>query len=411
MADEAAPAAPPDAQPRHPEAPSPDADATAADARRALEAAAKEAEDPGVALEEMRYFTAFYWQEGRGYQSQADPVDGKGREDAWIIQPMMYLRVRQNSQVVHELTLPVDVVSAASTDALDVVSKASEYNEAFSLDWTGTYSPSDVVDMSFQFGFHYEEPLRSLIAGPALTFKLFEQNTIIGVQGTVIADGFDPHTFTGRDKGFAARTSFSFNLTLAQVLSPTTLLDASFGTTEQWGTLETTWNSMLAHRLPTEDSPATIDRTAEAFPRSRNRDALFVRLSQHIPASHTTAKVGYRFYFDENGVLAHTGEVDLYQYLVPWLYVRAHGRLHMQNAISFWMPYIEEPFTERQLRTSDSDLAAFISREAGIKLVFLRDRAPAAIRDKDSFEAGYLHYERTNGLSVDMFSVGYSRFF
>lgn len=377
--------------------------------RRLQEALARD--ESGWSFEEMRFFTAFLWQEGHGLQSQAGPVGARGREDAWILQPWMYLRVRQNDEVTHELTVPVDIVSAASTDAIDLVSKASEYNEAVTLDLTTTYSPNEELDMSFRFAAHYEEPMRSFIAGPALAWKLFEENTVFGMNATVVSDGFDPHSYTGKDRGFAARTSFSFNVSYLQVLSPTTLLDASFGTTQQWGVLETTWNSVIVHGAPTEDHPTGVYRTGEIFPKSRNRDALTVRLSQHIPATKTTAKASYRFYVDENGAYANTTEAQIFQYLVPWLYLRAHGRLHIQNAPNFWVPFVEEPFEENMRRTSDSDLEDLISREVGLKLVLLRDRAPIGLRDTDMFDVGYFRYQRSNDLHIDSFSLGYARTF
>lgn len=376
-----------------------------------LEQAIASEQERGWFLEQMRLFTAFFWQQGHGLQSQAGQLGERGREDAWILEPMMYFRVRQNAELVHELTVPVDIVSAASTDAIDAVSKASEYNEAATFDLSSTYSPSEIVDMSFRFAFHYEEPMRSFIGGPALTFKLFEENTVIGARATVVSDGFDPHSYTGVDRGFAARTTFSFELDYLQVLSPTTVVDASVTLTEQWGVLETTWNSMLAQRTPTEEDPDIYYRTGEIFPKSRFRSAYFVRLSQHVPATRSTAKGSYRFYFDEDGTLAHTSEIQIFQYLVPWLYVRAHGRHHQQNANDFWAPQINEPFAEKALRTSDSDLEAFIAREAGVRLVLVRDLAPPSFRDSDSFDLQYLRYQRTNDLHVDYGSLGYQRTF
>lgn len=407
-ADEPAPAAPQAAPTLSPSpSPSPVAASVARD-ELMKNVAEKEA---GWQWEEMRFFTAFLYQEGHGLQSQAGPVDGRGREDLWILEPMMSLRVRQNDQLVHELTVPVDIVSAASPDATDAVSHASEYNEAFTTDLTSTYSPSDVVDMSFRFGFHFEEPMRSFIGGPSLAFHLFEDNTVIGLSWLVVSDGFDPHSYNGKDNGFAARTSFGFNATLVQVLSPTTLLDASFGTTEQWGTLQTTWNSVIAYREPTEDDPRTVYRTEEKFPYSRNRDAFFVRLSQIIPQTGTTGKVGYRFYVDENGGMAHTEEAQLYQYLGPYLFVRAHGRLHTQTAPSFWVESIREPYKPNLKRTSDSDLEDFTAWEGGLRLVLMRDRAPASVRAPDSFNVEYLRYQRSNDLHIDFASFGYARTF
>jgi hypothetical protein len=368
-------------------------------------------EDRGWRWEEMRFFTAFMYQDGHGLQSQAGPVAGRNRETMWVVEPMMQLRVRQNDELVHELTVPVDIVSAASTDAVDAVSKASEYNEAATLDLTSTYSPNDVVDMSFRFGFHYEEPMRSFLGGPSVAFHLLEDNTVIGLNMMVVSDGFDPHMANGKDVGFAARTSFGFNATLLQVLSETTLFDASFGTTEQWGTLETTWNSVIAFRQPTKDNQRPASRINEKFPKSRNRNAFFARLSQLSPGSGTTGKVGYRFYVDENGTLAHTTEAQLYQYFAPFLYVRAHGRLHTQTAPSFWVPFVIEPYEESLKRTSDSDLEDLIAREAGVRIVLLRDQAPASFRSSDSFSLEYLRYQRDNDLHIDFGSLGYARSF
>ena len=59
----------------------------------------------------------------------------------------------------------------------------------------------------------------------------------------------------------------------------------------------------------------------------------------------------------------------------------------------------------------DSDLERLVSREAGLKLVFLRDRAPLEVRANDSFNLSFLHYQRSNGLSVELGTLGYARSF
>ena len=46
---------------------------------------------------------------------------------------MFYLRVRQNSKVEHTVTLPIDVITSASTDAIDATTSASRHNEAGTL--------------------------------------------------------------------------------------------------------------------------------------------------------------------------------------------------------------------------------------------------------------------------------------
>jgi hypothetical protein len=392
----------------------------AAAVTRGLEASFAEKDEPeeGWHWLEMRYRLAFFYQDGHGLQSQAGeeqntkaPITARGSERAYIVEPLTMLKVRQSKHVTHEVYLPVDIVTAASPDALDVVATASQTNEAFAADFTSTYSPNALSDFAFRYGVHIEEPLRSFDAGPSLTFHLFEDNTVLNFSAYVVADGFDPLSPTGHDDGFTARSTFNGNVSLTQVLSPTTVLDASVGLTEQWGTLAQSWNSVIAYRAPDATKGKPIRRISERFPDSRNRNAFSVRLSQFVPATRTTVKGSYRFYFDENHVVAHTGEIELYQYLVPWLYLRLHGRLHTQSAIDFWVPYLVDPFKSDTPRTSDSDLEALSARELGAKLVLLRDRAPGALRASDSFDIGYFRYWRSNDLTDDYVSFGYEKRF
>lgn len=403
------------------------ATADAARARRLAAArvedalAEEEAKADGWAVEDMHFRLGGFYQDGYGLQSQAGkttfthvyekaPVNRRGIETAWILEPQMLINLRQNKHLRHEIYLPVDLVSAASPDGVDLVATASRANESFTVDVTSTYQASDVIDVSFRYGAHVEEPLRSLDAGPSFTFHLAENNTVVTLSALVVADGFDPLALSGKDLGYTSRSTFSGNLSISQILSPTTLFDASIGTTEQWGTLSTGWNSVIVRNAPGEMGDPWY-RTTERFPMSRNRDAIFGRISQHIPATHTTVKASYRFYWDENHSTAHTGEAMIFQYLTPWLYLRAHGRLHQQKAPTYWTSYVQAPFKDTLWRTSDSDLETLVAREAGLRLVLLRDKAPAAIRGPDSFDVSYLRYQRSNSLHADYVSLGYTRTF
>lgn len=392
---------------------------TAAEIEEAM-AAEDDAAD-GWAIEDMHFRLGGFYQDGRGLQSQAGkttfthvfdkaPVNGRGIETAYILEPQMLINLRTNKRFRHEIYLPVDIVSAASPDGVDLVATASRANESFTVDVTSTYQTSDLLDFSFRYGFHVEEPLRSLDAGPSLTFHLAENNTVVTVSAVIVADGFDPLALSGKDLGYTSRSTFSGNLSISQILSPTTLFDASIGTTEQWGTLSTGWNSVIVRNAPGDPGEPWY-RTTERFPMSRNRDAIFGRISQHIPATHTTLKASYRFYWDENHSTAHTGEVMIFQYLTPWLYLRAHGRLHQQKAPTFWTTYLQAPYNESTWRTSDSDLETLVSREAGLKLVLLRDKVGRSWRGPDNFDVSYLRYQRSNSLHADYVSLGYTRTF
>jgi len=366
--------------------------------------------DAPIVVEEMRVSTGVFIQEGRGLQSKAGKLGERGSERAWIIEPLAQIRIRQTPELTHEAFIGIDVVSSASADALDVVSTASRYNGAVTAEVTTTYSKSEDFSFGVRWGAHAEEPLRSVTAGPIMTIGFAQQNTVLSVSGFVVADGFDDLSHGGTDHGFASRATLNGNLSLSQVLSETTLLDLSYGVTEQWGTLENTWNSVLVQRPPFSVGPA-VYRAGEKFPDSRNRNALSALVSQHIPPSRSTLKGSYRFYWDENGILAHTAELQLYQYIVPWLWVRGHYRLHVQPEIDFWRPIYDGPVQARTRRTSDSDLERLTSREVGLRVAFVRERAPASVRSADTFDIGYFRYWRSNSLFIDYASFGYMRSF
>lgn len=375
-------------------------------------------DDDGWAWLGARFLLGFFYQDGHGLQSQSGdtwntraPVTAKGSEEAFVVEPMAQLSFQSSKQFKHDVYIPIDVVAAASPDATDVIATASDLNESIAVDITSTYSPSSKFDIALRYGFHVEEPFRSFFSGPTFTWRLFEDNTILRASTLVVADGFDPVTPNGVDHSFVARTTVSLNLSLSQILSPTTVLDASFGATDQWGVLQQTWNSVILRRA--EGQPGEpYRRVAEQFPAARGRFAWSANVSQFIPASRTAVKGSYRFYFDENEALAHTGEIELSQWMGPWLYAQLRGRLHSQIAPNFWAAEFQEPRPkENDRRTSDSDLQTFAAREIGARLVFQRDQAPRAVRATDSFSLGYLHYDRTNGLTADYFNFGYERRF
>lgn len=370
--------------------------------------AERDADADGWAFEELRLFFGVFVQDGQGYQSQAEPmVDGKGSEEAWIIEPLQSVRFRSSANLDHTIVLPVDVVSAASPDATDLTSSASRVNQSFALDAITTYR-TPILDLTFHWGPHFEEPYRSFYAGPGFRFHLFEDNTIIDLNGTIVADAFDPIQPDGEDTGQEARITLTGNATWTQVLSPTTVMDLSFAATTQSGTLQTTYNSILAHDV---DAIGFDDaqRVGDILPDNRFRLAWLARVAQHVPATHTTVKASYRYYADENAVSAHTTDLEIAQYIVPWLYVRALGRLHIQSPISFWSAELSTLPTTDAPRTADSDLAGFVAREAGLHLVLARDRAPRSFRGPDSFDIGYLRYQRSDDLHVDFASVSYAR--
>jgi hypothetical protein len=347
-------------------------------------------------IDSMRVRYTHFDQDGRGYQSQADRQNAltPGLETATIEQAQLEV-LAQQGKFTHRLWVPVDVITAASPDAIDgwppdAVSSPSRVNESGTVELATTYHKDRDTDIGIHSGFHLEEPFRSWDMGVAASKAFAEQNTVIAASLNQIfdwLDRFDTHgTRTGRD----FRSTTNANIGLTQLLSPTTVGHLDYGVTVQLGQLSNTWNVVPL-------STGVLGQ--EILPRLRHRHAFVGRLAQALPWNGIL-KGSYRFYVDDWGVFAHTFEVDLYQRLMRWFYLKVDYRFHTQTAPTFWS--ISAPDSATLPRTADSDLAALSAQTFGF-MVAADFPLPRGIRMMH-VDFGYEHYFRTNSLSANIYT-------
>ena len=363
-----------------------------------------EIDDPGFGIEDLQFSFNYIVQRGRGFQSQASiGADGRGDQEMVVIQPMGYVRLRQNEDWVHELAFPVDLVTAASPDALDAISTASAVTEAGALDMTSTYLVDEVSNVSIRYGIHQEETTVSLFGGLGYTRSFADDNAILSVSALGNVDLFDWVTPRGFDEGVTSRGSYNANVSLSQILSPTTIGALSYGLTHQRGTLQVTWNS-----VPVEGTGGEV-RVAELFPDSRTRHAIAARIAQHIPWTDSTLKGNYRFYTDSFDLDAHTFEVQAYQYITRHAYIRAGYRHHRQTGVSFFTESVPSLLPRNSLipRTADSDLERLNANEYSAKLVFLLNPKGSAKAGSEFFDLSATRYIRDNDLSINVVGMSY----
>jgi hypothetical protein len=266
--------------------------------------------------------------------------------------------------------------------------------------------------LDFRYGVHLEEWYRSVFGGLAYVRSVAQNNATLGVSVNGYVDVFRPY---GPDGGLTPpgnerdiRGAFNANAEVTQILSRTTLVKGSYGFTWQAGELLTPWNSVPVGCDP--EVTACEGRVQERFPDQRRRHAFYGLLAQHIPATHSTLRLGYRYYFDDYDVRAHTVTTEVYQYVTPKAYLRVSYRFHDQNAVYFWtrsLP-LSEPESDAP-RTSDSDLAEFRAHELGGKILVYLDPVQGSVPNR--LEFAFSRYWRTDGLTVDVFSFGYGRLF
>jgi Protein of unknown function (DUF3570) len=335
-----------------------------------------------------------YDQYGHGYQSQAGPIFGPGDERTTVLEPILQITASQGERLRHVLTVPVDVVTAASPDAIDrgprsvdVVSSASRHNVAGTIDWTATYHANPDSDVSMRAGLHLESPFRSWHGGLGASRALAGGDTVIAASVLEVFDWFDRFDITGHRFGRTERSSSTASLAVTQIVTPTTVLGANYGLTLQRGELGNTWNSVPV---------VGIGASPEILPDQRVRHALVARAAQYLPwggALH----VHYRFYADDWGLIAHSVEGEILQRLTPRFYIGALYRFHTQTGVDFFTT-LATPGAHA--RTADSDLAPLDSHTVGGKIVFdvPLDAYPRSLH----VEVGYERYVRTNDLFANI---------
>jgi hypothetical protein len=333
-------------------------------------------------------------QMGRGYQSKAGPLLGPGNERATILEPQLEIVATQGDRLTHRLWVPVDVVSAASPDAIDntpesadVVSSASRTNVAGTIDWAATYRADPNSDVTLDGGLHLEEPFRSWHGGLGATRAFADGDTVLSATVLEVFDWFDRFDITGHRHGRADRSSTTVSVGATQVLTPTTIVNLNYGITLQRGELGNTWNSVPL---------ASFERGPELLPEERQRHALVARASQFLPWNGAL-RLHYRFYADDWGLIAHAIEGELMQRLSPLLYVGALYRFYTQTGADFFTTLAAPTLP---MRTADSDLAPLDSHTIGGKVVI--DMAVGNSLRALHFEVGYQRYFRTNDLQMNV---------
>jgi hypothetical protein len=362
-----------------------------------------EAAEAGYGVPDLTSVELYFgWleQRGHGWQSQAGPEGEPGSERATILQPMALFRLKSSANVRHTVVLPVDVVTSASADALDAVSSASYMNEAGTIDITTEIDHGDDT-FAIYYGGHLEEPMRTAMWGAGWTRRLAEDNASFSLTTRASYDYFDNIDQEGFHDLQRTRAAMNVNLGFSQILSPTTLFLAGYGWTYQVGVLEQTWNAVpRAGEMPP---------LGERFPTERQRHAASARLLQHVPATRTTVKLGYRLYHDDFGIDAHTVEGRAYQYLGRAVIVRGLLRYHSQDGADFFMERFDDDMDMLAPRTADSDLAPLSAWHLGGQVSVLGDKLPWRRLAGHQLALGFEWYERSNDLAIRALTMSWAQ--
>jgi hypothetical protein len=340
-------------------------------------------------------------QSGHGYQSQAGETTFPrvapglpGSEFVTVDQPQVEIVAHQGERLTHTLWLPVDVVTAASPDALDAISTASRNTYSTAVQLASSYQASATTNVGVLGGFHLEPNFRSWNVGASYARSLAEDNAVLAASLHQVYDWFDRFNTDGVRNGRVGRSSTNGNLGLTQLLTPTTIAHVDYGVTVQSGVLGNTWNAVPVRSANMRANYVDV----ELLPGFRQRHAFLGRLVQWLPWNGAL-RASYRFYVDDWGLVAHSAEAQLFQRLAPWMYLRFTYRVHQQSGVSF---YTQLAAPQATLRSADSDLAPFVAQTVGALIAFDLGMIPKL--RMLHLEVGYERYQRSNDLAMNIYT-------
>ncbi len=379
-----------------------------------VRAQSSESSDSGYAKKkipetELQVLFSYYTQDGE----HSAVTGGEGTENLQVYAPDIRLIHPLDESSRLYASLGVDVVSSASTDNIDFhVSSASSldgryhvslgYGRSFpaaglELTGKGLFSiESDYLSLGGDLAGSYTDPSQTNTYSISLQgffddlrWGRLNPRTKYGPASLVYPQELRYREWYDRHN----RTSLNARFTWSRVLNRRMILNISPGITLQHGLLATPF-----HRVYFQE---VFLPKVENLPESRVKIPLGIGLNSFI-GGEWVLRSSYRFYWDDFGILSHTGEIEVPWKTNPSLTFTPFLRFYVQTAADFFRPRGEHTLDET-FYTSDYDLSAFTSLKTGLGVryypfsSFLRE---LSIR--------YAYYRRDDGLFAHILSMYFS---
>lgn len=204
-----------------------------------------------------------------------------------------------------------------------------------------------------------------------------------------------------------SRNSYTLGLGVSQILSKKLQIALLADFIVQDGLLSTPFQRV--YFADVEDSFIENFHLAddvERLPDSRFKVALGSRLHFYINEVFVL-RTYYRYYYDDWGILSHTGSLEIPVKITPHLTLYPSYRYYNQTAADYFAPY-NQHFSTEKYYTSDYDLSKYHSNQYGIGVsytdVFTTTHiGRVAIK---TIDLKYNRYERNSSFSSGMFLLG-----
>lgn len=384
----------------------------AQDLNEQIEASAK-ADAPIEAIE-IDILSSYYEQDG----NNSPVTGGTGTEKLDNIAPSIIINIPLDS--IHSINLSggVDVYSSASSDNINNPTLEDNHvSSASAQDARGYgtigYKKKNLKahsSWSTSLGFSTEYDVTSLSIGGGYSKSSKDNNREISFKGKYYLDNWKLIYPTELRNGVThlsinQRHSFNFSATGSTFLTKRVAASLNTDFVYQNGLLSTPF-----HRVYFKGSNSAV---VEQLPNSRIKVPIGVRVNWNI-SDRFIWRNHYRYYWDNWGVNAHSYQTELTVKLSESVRLYPFYRYHQQTAADYFGGY-QELSNDAAYFTADYDLSALSSHKFGMGIayspIFGVARWKSPIRKNKANQLKeisfrYANYQRSNGLSANVFTIG-----
>lgn len=359
-------------------------------------------------VDEVNFVSGYYHQDG----NNSAVTGGIGTEKLTDFANTIELRLSKydNKFRKHNFSFEVGVdhYTSASSDKIDphTISSASMSDTRFypSASWNIQNEKKGTtigVNASFSNEFDYT----SVGVGTSFTKTSKDHNTEFTGKLQAYLDRWkviypielrSGTSFRGEDDDYPSspRNSYSASLSLSRTVNRKFQILLLTEPTYQTGLLATKYQRVYF----TDGS-----LQAENLPGNRYKLPIGIRANYFI-GDRFIIRFFYRYYADNWGVKAHTFDLEMPIKITPFISVSPFYRFYKQTAADYFAPYGQHVISEKYF-TSDYDLSKFNSHFFGAGLRLAPPNGLFGMKNWNSLELRYGHYDRSNGLQSDILSL------
>lgn len=253
--------------------------------------------------------------------------------------------------------------------------------------------------------------------------RLFnEKNTEISLNGQVYLDSWNPQYpielrggFSGAAPGYAPnfepfanenRNSYSLSLNFSQILSKRLQASLTVDVVVQEGLLSTPFQRVYFGNVEDfflEDFQLADD--VERLPRNRLKLPLGLRLNYYLN-DWAVVRSYYRFYYDDWGILSHTGNLEVPLKLGDRFTLYPSYRYYSQTAADYFFEK-EAATSDLSFYTSDFDLSNYYAHQYGIGLRYkdIFTTTKFLIFGLKAVDLRYAYYDRSTQLDASIITL------